>query len=143
MNRLAAFLAASLLLTGCSALPTERQLIGTWTGPEEETKITSESGVEHSHSKQMIDLTLRPDHRLVFYVRGERRADSIGHWRLDGRWLLIEFTRRKEAHKIRHSVRGRIITATPHELFYVQEGGGPGVDGVEVHLTRRSKRTAR
>src|ERR1051325_4302566 len=137
MNWLTPCLAATFLLDGCSVLPTERQLIGTWTDHERETKITSESGVERSYSKQMVDLTFRPDHTLVFWVRGERHAGSIGRWHLDGRFIFIEFTRRKEAHKVKYSVRGKIIRSTPHETFYVQEDRDPAVNGVEVHLTRR------
>jgi hypothetical protein len=137
MNRLASSLAATFLLSGCSALPTESQLVGTWTDHERETKITSESGVERSYSKQMVDLTFRPDHTYDFWVRGERRADSIGHWHLDGRFIFLEFTRRKEAHKVKRSVRGRIIRLTAREFVYVQEDRDPAFNGVEVHLTRR------
>jgi hypothetical protein len=83
----------------------------------------------------MVDLTLTPDHRLVFWIRGERTPDSVGHWHLDGRWLCSEFTRRNEAHKVTHSYRDRIIKLTPHELVYMQSADDPGV---EIHLTKRS-----
>jgi hypothetical protein len=138
MNRLAPLLAIVFLLVACSTLPTERQLVGTWTDHLKETFIRSESGVEHSYSKQMVDLHLTSDHRLVFWVRGERTPDSIGHWRLDGGWLCIEFTRRNEHHRINHSYRLKITRLSPHELLYVQSSHDPAEDGIKVHLTRRS-----
>jgi hypothetical protein len=134
MNRLVAPLAVPLLLIACSTLPTERQLVGIWTAPRTETIITRHSGVEHSSSKQMVDLTLTSDHQLMFWVRGERSPDSVGHWHLDGRWLVSEFTRPNEGNKIRHSYRDKIIKLTPQELVYVQSADDPGV---EVHLTKR------
>jgi hypothetical protein len=135
MNRLAASIAPPFLLIACSTLPTERQLVGTWTAPVKDTTITSEYGVQRSHSKEMVDLTLTADHRLVFWVRGKRSPDSVGHWQLDGQWLVSEFTRPKEGHKIRHSYRDRIVKVTSQELVYVQSADDPGV---EVHLTKRS-----
>jgi hypothetical protein len=87
MNRIVASLAVMSLLTACSTLPADQQLVGTWTAPLKETTITSESGVQHSHSKQMVDLTLSSDYRLMFWVRGERAPDSVGHWHLDGHSL--------------------------------------------------------
>jgi hypothetical protein len=135
MNWHAASVAAPFLLTACCTLPTERQLVGTWTAPVKETTITSEYGVQHSYSKSVVDLTLASDHRLVFWVRGERSPDSVGHWRLDRGWLVSEFTRRKEGHKIRHSYRDKIIKTTSQELGYMQSADDPGV---EIHLTKRS-----
>src|SRR5437763_11038378 len=102
MNRLAPFVVAPLLLSACSTLSTEHQLVGTWTDHLKETVLTSDSGVQHSYSKQMVDLILYPDHRLAFWLRGQRSPDSIGQWHLEGRSLFIEFTRRPEDHKVRH-----------------------------------------
>ena len=135
MNRFVSSVAVPSLLTACSTFPTERQLVGTWTAPVSETTTTSEFGGRHSHSKQLVDLTLTSDHRLVFWIRGERIPDSVGHWHLDGRWLCSEFTRRNEAYKVTHSYRDRIIKLTPHELVYRQSADDPGV---EIHLTKRS-----
>src|SRR5215211_4833255 len=112
MNWPIALLGVALLLSACSTLPTESQLVGTWTAPLKETTITSEYGVHQSYSKEVVDLTLASDHRLAFWVRGERSPDSLGHWHLDGRWLVTEFTRPKEGHRIRHSYRDRIIKLT-------------------------------
>jgi hypothetical protein len=89
MNRLVASLAFSFLLTACNALPTERQLIGTWTTPESFTQ--NEFGVTQSHSKQMVDLTLTPDHRFTWSLHGGRPTD-FGRWQLHGRYLISEFT---------------------------------------------------
>jgi hypothetical protein len=139
MNRLVAPLAIPLFLTACSTLPTERQLVGTWTAPRTETIITRHSGVERSYSKQMVDLTLTSDHKLMFWVRGKRSPDSVGHWHLDGRWLVSEFSRPNEGHKIRHSYRDKIIKLTPQELVYVQSADDPKV---EVHLTKRTTELA-
>jgi hypothetical protein len=135
MNWHAASVTAPFLLTACCTLPTERQLVGTWTAPVKETTITNGSGLQHSYSKEMVDLTLTSDHRLVFWARGQRSPDSVGHWRLDGQRLISEFTRRNEGHKIWHSYRDKIIKLTPHELVYVQSADDPGV---EIHLTKRS-----
>ena len=61
MNGLAASVTAMFLLAACNTLPTERQLIGTWTAP----KSSTESDGVTLHSKQMVDLTLRADHTFV------------------------------------------------------------------------------
>lgn len=138
MNRPAPLLAIVFLLAACSTLPTERQLVGTWSDHLKETFIRGESGVEHSYSKRMVDLSLTADHRLVFWLRGERTPDSIGRWRLDGQSLWIEFTRRNEHHRITHSYRNKITKISPYELLYVQSSDDPAEDGIKVHLTRRS-----
>jgi len=116
MNQLTAGVGALLFLTACSTLPTERQLIGTWTAPK--SSIESD-GVTVSHSKQMIDLTLTQDHRFVWSVRGQGPTD-FGRWQLDGRWLITEYVNRGKGHKVAHEYRDKIIKVSPNELIYVK-----------------------
>jgi hypothetical protein len=130
MNQLIASVGALVFLTACSTLPTERQLIGTWTAPK--SSIESD-GVRLSHSKQMIDLTLTPDHRFVWSVRGQGPTD-FGRWQLDGRRLITEYANRGKGHKVAHEYRDKIIKVSPNELIYVQ---GEDETGEEVHLTKR------
>ena len=117
-------------LTACNTLPTERQLVGTWTAPRSSTEA---DGVTVSQSKQMVDLTVRPDHTFVWSLRGQGPKD-FGRWRLDGRWLITEYTNRGKGHKVGHEYRDKIITLSSHDLIYVQGEEDPGE---EVHLTRR------
>ena len=120
-----------LSLAGCNTLPTERQLIGTWTAPE---RITlNESGIEQSHSKQIVALTLRPDHTFVWTSRGKRRKD-FGRWYLSGRYLVSEFNNPGRDRKTHYPYRDKIIKLTSQELIYVQ---GEDAPGETVHLTKR------
>ena len=130
MQQLAAAIPALLFLTACSTLPTEHQLIGTWTAPE---TFTEQSGVTTSRSKQMVDLTLRPDHTFVWSLRGHHQAGS-GHWSLRQRWLTFVFDSHEKGHKVGHPYRDKIIKLSAEELIYIQGEEDPGE---EVHLTRR------
>ncbi len=132
MNSLVAPLALSFLLTACAALPTERQLVGTWTIPES-TRL-NEFGIAKSHSKQMMDLTLAPDHRFTWSRHGGRRTD-FGRWQLQGRYLISEFSNPGKRRKVGYPYRDRIIKLTRQELVYLQGEDAPGEN---VHLTRRS-----
>src|ERR1051325_5287147 len=75
MNALGASIITLCFLSACSTLPAERQLIGMWTRPETETVSHNEFGMTRSYSKQMVDLTLRPDHTFVWSLHGGRRTD--------------------------------------------------------------------
>jgi hypothetical protein len=124
------FAVGPLLLNACSALPTERQLVGTWTAPKSSTEI---KGVEQAHSKQMIDFTFSPDHNFVWGLH-EQRPTSAGRWQLRGRFLITEYTTPAKGHKLAYPYRDKIIKLTSQELIYVQGEDDPGA---EVHLTRR------
>ena len=77
MNRLVASLAVPALLTACSTLPTERQLVGTWTMPATQTSVDDGVTIKRSHSKQMVDLTLTADHRFIWTPRGELPTQRV------------------------------------------------------------------
>ena len=111
-------------------MPTERQLVGTWTAPESSTEV---KGVEQSHSKQMIDFTFAPGHIFYGGLHGRRPTD-FGRWQLDGQYLIFEFTNRAKGHKVAYPYRDKIIKLTSHELVYIQGEDDPGE---KVHLTRR------
>ena len=130
MNWFAVLVTALFLLAACNTLPTEFQLVGTWTAPKSSTES---GGVTLSHSKQMVDLTLRPDHMFVWSLRGQGPMD-FGRWRLHGRWLITEYTNRGKGHRVGHECRDKIIELSSHDLIYVQ---GEDDSGEEVHLTRR------
>jgi hypothetical protein len=131
MNRLAALIAALFSLAACNTLPTDRQLVGTWTAPESSTQ--NQSGITLSTSKQMVDITLAPDHSFFSGLHG-RRPKDFGRWHLYG-WLLIwDFTNPAKGHRVGHPYRDRIIKISPRELVYLQGEDDPGL---EVHLTRR------
>jgi hypothetical protein len=130
MNELVAAIVTLLSVTACSTVPTEHQLIGTWMAPE---IWTEERGVTTSHSKQMVDLTLRADHTFLWSLRGRHEAGT-GHWSLRGRWLTFVFTSREEGHKVGHPYRDKIIKLSAEELVYIQGEEDPDV---EVHLTKR------
>jgi hypothetical protein len=134
MNRFIASLAVPALLTACSILPTEHQLVGTWTRPAKEKTVNDGLTITRSYSKQMVDLTLRPDHTFVWSLHGGRPTD-FGRWHLSGRYLISEFSNRGKSRKTGYPYRDRIIKLTPQELVYVQ---GEDAPGEEVHLTRRS-----
>jgi hypothetical protein len=134
MNRLVASLAVPVLLTACSTLPAEHQLVGTWTMPATQTSVDNGVTIKRSHSKEMVDLTLTADHRFIWTPRG-RAPDATGRWHLDGHSLVWEFTSRRKGHKVTHPYRDRIIRLTPTELVYIQ---GEDTADTDVHLTRRS-----
>src|SRR5438477_8607136 len=104
------------LLNACSALPTERQLVATWTAPKSSTEI---NGVEQSHSKQMIDFTFAPDHSFAWGLHG-KRPTAAGRWRLHGRSLITEHTTPGKGHKLAYPYRDKIIKLTSQELVYLQ-----------------------
>jgi hypothetical protein len=140
MNWLITSLAISTLLTACGSLPAEHQLVGTWTRPETEKTVNDGITIRRSYSKQMVDLTLRPDHTFMWSLHGGRRTD-FGHWHLSGRYLISEFSNPGKGRKAGYPYRDKITKLTPNELVYVQSEDAPGE---EVHLTRRwsERRTA-
>ena len=133
MNWLVASLAVPALLTACSTLPAEHQLVGTWTAPAKETTINDGLTITRSYSKQMVDLTLRPDHTFVWSHDGGRPTD-LGRWHLSGRYLISEFSNRGMGRKAGYPYRDKIIKLTPKELVYVQ---GEDTADIEVHLSRQ------
>lgn len=134
MNWLVASLAISASLTACSSLPVEHQLVGTWTRPETEKTVNDGITIRRSYSKQMVDLTLSPDHTFVWSLHGRRRTD-FGRWHLSGRYLISEFSNPGRGRKAGYPYRDKVTKLTPNELVYVQ---GEDAPGEEVHLTRRS-----
>lgn len=101
----------------------DRASVGTWTIPESTT--LNEFGIAQSHSKQMADLTLTPDHRFTWSRHGGRRTD-FGRWQLRGRYLISEFSNPGKRRKVGYPYRDRIIKLTPQELVYVQGEDAPG-----------------
>ena len=121
------------LLSACSTLQAEHQLVGTWTAPAKETTVNDGITIKRSYSKRMVDLTLRPDHTFVWSQQGRRTTD-FGRWHLSGRHLITEYTNHGKGHKVAHPYRDRIIKLTRTELVYIQ---GEDTADTEVHLTRR------
>src|SRR5215470_10941903 len=113
MDRLTTAVTALFVLTASNSLPTERQLVGTWTAPRSSTET---DGIMVSQSKQMVYLTLRPDQTFVWSIHKQAPQD-FGRWRLDGRWLITECTNRGKGHKIGHEYRDKIITLSSHDLI--------------------------
>ena len=115
MNRVALSATWMLALSACSGLPTERQLVGTWTSPESTTE--NEFGVTQSRSKQMVDATFGADHTYVWRLRGHKPT-AIGRWSLSGRYIVTEFTTRGHGRRIPHQYRDKITKLTEHELIF-------------------------
>src|SRR3954464_15122821 len=123
-------------LSSCTALPTERQLVGTWTAPEKWTRDNA-SGVMISHSKQMRDFRLAANHTFTWSRHG-RRPTEFGHWDLSGRYLITWYNHTARGRDAGFRFRDKITKVTPEELVYIQsEDSGPDAAGVDVHLTRR------
>jgi hypothetical protein len=122
---------ATLFLVACNTVPTEHELVGTWTMP---TRLaTDASGKMAPDTQQMVDLTLAPDHTFIWSPRGQAPT-AYGYWHLDGRTLITEFTSHGKGYKIANPYRDRIVKVSSKEVIYVQ---GKEDAGVEVHLTRR------
>src|SRR5215210_1805 len=94
----ATLIAAAFASVGCTTLPAEHGLVGTWTMPVKTTQ--NEFGITQWRSKQLVVMTIRPNHTYTQKHQSES-AGVTGHWRLSGRWLVSEFTTRK---------RGRTVT---------------------------------
>ena len=115
MNRVLSSAAALFALSACNTLPTERQLIGTWTSPE--TLYQNEFGITQSHSKQMVEATFSADHRYVWAPRGHRPT-AIGRWHLSGRWLFTEFAAHEKGRQVSHAYRDKIVKISPEKLVF-------------------------
>jgi hypothetical protein len=113
MIRLAAVLAASVAVTGCSTLPTEQQLVGTWRMPADRNE--NEFGVVTWQSKQMAEITVRPDHTYISRRLGERRSVS-GHWQLNGRWLSWDGPSLTKGRRVMKRDRAEILKLSDREL---------------------------
>ena len=122
MIRISAIGAVSVVLTACSTLPTERQLIGSWRTPVDQ--FEDQFGVMH-RKPTMAENTLKPDHTYTSRHLGHH-GTIRGRWRLSGRWLSYEFASRRYGRRAVERYRAKIVRLSDRELVVVDEEGRDG-----------------
>ena len=122
MIRVSAIGAVSVVLAACSALPTERQLIGTWRMPVDQ--FEDQFGITH-RKPTMAENTLKPDHTYTSSHLGHHGMIT-GHWRLSGRWLSYEFPSRRYRRSVVERYRAKILKLSDRELIVSDTEGRDG-----------------
>ena len=93
----------------------EHRLVGTWTMPIDTRQ--NEFGVTQWRSKQLAEMTIKPDHTYTSKHRGNSAAVA-GRWRLSGRWLISEFTTRKNGRTVTERNRNHILKLSDQQLVF-------------------------
>jgi hypothetical protein len=119
MMRIVALLVGLISLSGCSTMPTEQRIVGTWRTSFDQ--FEDQSGVMH-RKPGIAENTLKPDHSYTSRVVGYHGAVT-GQWRLSGWWLTYHFTTRRNGRRSLEQDRAKIVRLTERELVLVDDDG--------------------
>lgn len=79
--------------------------------------IQNEFGMTQWRSKQLVEMTIRPDHTYTARQQGHSAAVT-GRWRLSGRWIISESTTRRNGHTVTEQNRNHILQLTDQQLIF-------------------------